>query len=186
MWKNLVFAMLRVSILGFGGGPSSIPILQKEVVENYKWLNDEQFNNILAVGNALPGPILTKMAGYIGYHLKGVLGATIAILVTTVPTIVGLVLIFALLGSIDNMPRVEGATSAIQPVVGVMLAVMAYQIFSKNIKKLGLIVSVMMIAACLLFMSWLSLHPAIIIAVLLIVGVSIAKPITLKRKKEDN
>lgn len=64
----------RVGMLGFGGGPSSIPLVHKEVVEKYKWMNDDEFSDVLALGNALPGPIATKMAGYIGFRVGGFLG----------------------------------------------------------------------------------------------------------------
>jgi chromate transporter len=62
---QLFFAFFRVGMLGYGGGPSSIPLVHKEVVEKYKWMNDDEFADVLALGNALPGPIATKMAGYI-------------------------------------------------------------------------------------------------------------------------
>lgn len=183
MWGQLILALLRVSILGFGGGPSSIPLLHKEVVEQYKWMSNEQFTDVLAVGNALPGPILTKMAGYIGYYLKGVMGAIVAIIISTVPTIIALILLLSLLGSLHDAPQIKGATASIQPVIGVMLAVMAYQMLKTNQRTLGRIVSIAMtisfIAALLL-----GVHPAIMIVLLLITGASSSRPIQLKRRQK--
>ncbi len=184
MWRQLVFAMLRVSLLGFGGGPSSIPLMHKEVVGKYGWMKDEEFSDILAIGNTLPGPILTKMAGYIGFRLKGVLGAAVALLVTTVPTIAGMLLIFGLLGSLRGMTRVEGMTKAVQPVVGVMLAVLAYGFLKRNWNKMGFAVTLLLAAASYLAMDLFHLHPAILIALLLVSGFSYAKPLGKKKGKE--
>lgn len=69
--KDLFISFLRTGLLGYGGGPSTIPLVHKEVVHQYKWMDDEEFGNVLALGNSLPGPIMTKMAGYIGYRIGG-------------------------------------------------------------------------------------------------------------------
>lgn len=184
MWSNLIWALLRVSILGFGGGPSSIPLLHKEAVEKYKWFTDEEFTNILAIGNSLPGPILTKMAGYVGYYLKGTLGAIAAIVVTTVPTIAAMIGVFALLGSVSGNVHVENATTAIEPVIGVMLAVMAYQMWHKNKQKLGAIIAISMTVLIALLLYFTNLHPAILIVVLLLAGAFSRKPISIKRQEK--
>ena len=57
LYVDLFIAFFRSGIFGFGGGPSAIPLVHKEVVGTYKWMDDEQFSNILALGNTLPGPI---------------------------------------------------------------------------------------------------------------------------------
>ncbi len=67
---QLILAFFRVGMLGFGGGPSSIPLVHKEVVGKYKWMTDEEFSDILALANTLPGPVGTKLPGYIGWKIE--------------------------------------------------------------------------------------------------------------------
>lgn len=50
----------KAGMLGYEG-PSSIPLIQKEVVERYDWMSDEEFSDVLAMGNTLPGPIAPKI-----------------------------------------------------------------------------------------------------------------------------
>ena len=57
-YKELTIAMLRTGILGFGGGPSVIPLIRYEAVSRYHWMRDEEFGEILAIANALPGPLI--------------------------------------------------------------------------------------------------------------------------------
>lgn len=64
-------AFFRIGLFGFGGGPTMIPLVHNEVVVRYKWMDKDEFSNVLAIGNTLPGPIATKMAGYIGYKVSG-------------------------------------------------------------------------------------------------------------------
>lgn len=80
IYIQLFMAFFVSNILGYGGGPASIPLIQKEVVDRYHWLTVKEFSEMLAIGNALPGPIATKMAGFIGYQQAGILGSVIALL----------------------------------------------------------------------------------------------------------
>ena len=62
-------------------------LIHKEVVSTFKWMTDDEFSNIVALGNTLPGPINTKMAGYIGYRVGGMIGQTIAVIAVVLPTV---------------------------------------------------------------------------------------------------
>jgi chromate transporter len=63
LWANLFWGFFQVGVLGFGGGPGSVGIIQAVTVESYRWLTPDEFAQVLAVGNSLPGPLATKMAG---------------------------------------------------------------------------------------------------------------------------
>ncbi|MEC8936205.1 MAG: chromate transporter, partial [Pseudomonadota bacterium] len=47
----LFWAFFRVGIFGFGGGPAMIPLVRAEVVTRHQWLTDEEFADVLAIGN---------------------------------------------------------------------------------------------------------------------------------------
>ncbi len=166
--RDLFLAFFRVGMLGYGGGPASIPLIHKEVVEKYAWMNSEEFSDTLAIGNTLPGPIATKMAGYIGYRVAGISGMINAIIATIVPTIVLMILLLVSLASFREYPWVQGMTNGVLPVVGVMLAVLTWQFFSKSKEGLGLGYSLLLVGLTILFISGLGLHPAFVIAGLLL------------------
>ncbi|MGA4721756.1 chromate transporter [Fictibacillus nanhaiensis] len=166
-YLNLFLAFFRSGMLGYGGGPSSIPLVHKEVVGKYKWMNDEEFGDVLALGNTLPGPIATKMAGYIGYRVAGIIGLFIALLATILPTIILMILLLTSLREFKEQPWVQGMTKGVIPVVAVMLAVLTWQFFDSSKKGLGLKLSLLHIFAGVILLQFLGVHPGIIIGVLL-------------------
>src|SRR4051812_15050163 len=123
---DLFMAFFRVGMLGYGGGPSSIPLVQKEVVGRYKWMDGDEFGDVLALANALPGPIATKLAGYIGYRVAGFLGMVNAVAATILPTIFLMILLLTGLNAFKEQPWVNGASKAVIPVVAVMLVMMTW------------------------------------------------------------
>jgi len=116
----LTLAFAKVGLFGFGGGPSFIPLIQREV-EARRWLEREAFLDAFAFGNALPGPIATKLAGYIGYRVAGWAGATVALLALTVPTIVAMVALAAVYLAYRDTPYVTAFLTGLRPVVIALL-----------------------------------------------------------------
>ncbi|MFD1039936.1 chromate transporter [Virgibacillus byunsanensis] len=164
---NLFIAFFRVGMLGYGGGPASIPLIKKEVVDKYKWMNDTEFGDLLALANTLPGPIATKLAGYIGHRVSGVIGMLNAVLATIIPTIILMIVLLSSLSSIRDVDWVEGMTAAVVPVVGVMLAVLTWQFFNKTRQGMGWTKAIMMSLIVFVLLFSLNIHPGILIAVLL-------------------
>jgi len=151
-------------MLCFGGGPASIPFVHREAVVRYKWMDDEEFSEAVVIGNTLPGPINTKLAGYIGFRVGGFWGMLSAILAAVLPTAVLMVVLMTTLAHFSEYPWARGMTRAMFPVVGVMLAVMGWQFLAlaaKGLKWPVAIAHVIVVGAMVWF---LPLHPAIILA----------------------
>lgn len=170
---HLFLAFFRVGILGYGGGPSSIPLVYKEVVDHYQWVDADEFGDILAIGNTLPGPIATKMAAYIGYRMAGIQGMLNALLATIMPSIILMIVLLTYLKSFKDQPWVLGMANAVVPVVGVMMAVLTWEFFAKSKTGLGWRKSLILVFLSLFLIGFLNLHPGILIAALLIISLLI-------------
>lgn len=168
---QLFLAFFRVGMLGYGGGPSSIPLVHKEVVEKYKWMNDDEFADVLALGNTLPGPIATKMAGYIGYRVAGIRGLINATLSTIIPTIILMIVLLKTVASFKDLTWVQGMTTAVVPVVGVMLAILTRDFFKRSKEYLGWGKALSLFSLSFLLMEIVGLHPAILILCLLVAAI---------------
>ncbi|PGM52561.1 chromate transporter [Bacillus sp. AFS053548] len=168
---EIFIAFFRSSILGYGGGPSTIPLVYKEVVDTYKWMKDEEFSEILAIGNMLPGPINTKLAGYIGYRIGGIIGMLNAIIASILPTILLMIILLTSLSSFKDIKWVNGMKESIVPVVGVMLGVLTWQFYQSSKKGLKTPTILIHLVVGLLLIQFLHIHPAIIIGGLLIFAI---------------
>jgi chromate transporter len=124
--RYLFISFAKVGVFGFGGGPSMIPLIQEEVVGARKWLTKEQFLDAFAFGNALPGPIATKLAGHVGYRVSGWLGAIVALLALTVPTILAMIALAAFYLRYQDHPAVVAFLRGVRPMVIALLAVVVW------------------------------------------------------------
>lgn len=168
MHKDLFTAFFRSGMLGYGGGLSAIPIMHKEVVQKYKWMDDDEFSDILALANTLPGPINTKMAGYIGWRLKGFWGLMNGVCATILPTAFLMILLLTTLVAFKDKPWVHGMSQGVLPIAGVMIGVLAWDFIKKSKILLGWIPTVLLVVTSLFIIELIGIHPALVILVLII------------------
>lgn len=161
LWELLI-AFARASNLGFGGGPAVIPLIKVEVVERYHWMTNSEFTDALAVGNALPGPIATKLAGYVGYREAGWLGALVANIGVILPTALAVILLARFLMKYSNSPVLKGMLKGVRPVVVVLIAQTA---FDMGIGSFPNLTTWGIALATVVSVFWLKVHPALIIIV---------------------
>ncbi|NCU16297.1 chromate transporter [Pallidibacillus pasinlerensis] len=181
---DLFVAFLRVGLLGYGGGPASIPLVYKEAVDRYKWMEAEEFGDIIALGNALPGPIITKLAGYVGYRVGGILGMINSLIASVLPTVILMIVLLKSLSSIKQFDWVGGMVAAVIPVVGVMLAQMTWTFLSNASKGLGWLVTIFMLGIIFFILHIFSVHPAIVIVTLLIMALVQKDKQSVQKKNE--
>lgn len=166
LW-DLFIGFTRASNLGFGGGPSLIPLVKAEAVDRYHWMDNEEFADALAIGNALPGPIATKMAAYTGYKVAGWLGALAATIGTVAPTVIVVVLLGSLIIKYSNSPELQAMLMAVRPVVVVLVAETAYDMGKKAFPS-NSTWGIAVVTIALLYL--VNIHPAFIIVASMLFG----------------
>ncbi|MBP1999890.1 chromate transporter [Paenibacillus shirakamiensis] len=168
-WE-LSAAMARTGILGYGGGPSTVPLIRYEAVIRYGWVTDEEFGDVLAIANALPGPIATKLAAYLGYRLKKGPGALMGILAHILPSSIAMIALYAFINFFSTSPIIKGMIAAVVPVVAIMLAQMCYEFGEKAVKGLGIYAALSFILVSFVLLQLVNVHPAIVIIIALAYG----------------
>ena len=92
---RIILSFMKIGILAFGGAYASIPLVEKEIVENQKWMTYEEFADLLALDELTPGPILINSATFVGMKTGGTAGAAAATLGCILPScFVSFILIF--------------------------------------------------------------------------------------------
>ena len=170
IYWHIFLAFFIPGIVGYGGGPASIPLVENEVVDRYGWLSVSEFSEVLAIGNALPGPIATKMAGYIGFQQGGVLGSVIGIFATVAPSLILMIVLLGILYRFKESPKVKRMTNYIRPTIAVLLGVMTLNFFTTAYTDSGLLQTIILIAASFLLLEKLKVHPAYVILGALVYG----------------
>ena len=161
---QLAWAMFKTGVIGFGGGPSVIPLIRFEAVTRYRWVTDDEFGDMFALANALPGPIATKMAAYLGYRQMKIPGAVAAVLAHIMPSALLMIALLSASRVLSGTAVLQGI-AAVGPVIAVMLGMMAYEFAERAVKGLGLMTGLALFAASFALLELIGLHPAIVIAV---------------------
>ena len=125
--RELFFAFNRLALQGFGG---VLPVAQRELVERLRWLDKEQFVEMLAISQVLPGPNIVNLALIFGDRFFGVRGALTALAGMLLAPLVIVLALTALYAQFAQLPMVSGALRG-------MGAVAAGLVLSTGLKLLG-------------------------------------------------
>ncbi|PTX64663.1 chromate transporter [Melghirimyces profundicolus] len=170
IYFKIFWAFFISNLLGYGGGPSTIPLIQKEVVDHYKWLSLKEFGDLLALGNALPGPIATKIAGFVGFQVGGSLGAATALAATVLPSAIAVILLFKFVDLFKDSDQVKAMTRSVQPVIAVLLGILAWQFFLEAKQSSGTLHTFLLGSFSYIFLYVKHTHPAWVITGSLVYG----------------
>lgn len=127
----LTFA--KVGITTFGGGYAMLPILQRDVVENNKWVSEEELIDFYAVGQSIPGLIAINVATLIGRKERGVVGGIMAALGMITPCVIIITLIAALLSGFRDNEIVKHALSGISVCVVALILTSVIKLFKGGV-----------------------------------------------------
>ncbi|MDP3534442.1 MAG: chromate transporter [Halomonas sp.] len=170
IYWELFLAFFIPNIIGYGGGPAIIPLIEAEVVGRYGWMTAQGFAETLALGNALPSPIATKMAGYIGYEVAGIGGALIAVAATVIPSLLLMLGALGLLYRHRDSPRVKRMSQWVRPVIAMMMAWLTLGFLLESVTTSGAIHTLIIGIVAALALIRFKTHPAFVVMGALIYG----------------
>ena len=121
-YLQIFWSFFKIGAFTFGGGYAMIPLIQREVVNRRKWLEEEEFVDMLAVAQSLPGPISLNTAVFVGNKVKGVPGSLVSSLGIILPSFVVILLIAMVFTEFKENPGVERVFKGIRPAVVALIA----------------------------------------------------------------
>src|SRR5699024_2903028 len=170
LYWDIFMSNFIANLLGYGGGPATIPLLEYEVVSRYGWFTVNEFSEMVALGNGLPGPISTKLAGYIGYDQAGILGASVGVFASIAPSLVMMIALVGLLLKFKDSPKVVKLTQYVRPTIAVLLGVMTYNFFASSFDEAGLIHTLIIGAGSFIALERLKFSPVYVVISALLYG----------------
>ena len=87
IYLQLFLSFFKIGLFGFGGGLAILSLIQMEV-EQYGWMSQQEFVDIVAVSQVTPGPIGINCATYVGYTIAGFWGSVLATFAIVLPSLI--------------------------------------------------------------------------------------------------
>ena len=168
MLLKLFIAFFKIGAFTFGGGYAMLPIIEKEVVDKNHWLTKEEFLDMLAVVQSLPGPIAINSSVYIGYKIANFWGSLICALGAALPSFIIILFLAIIFTDIQDNPTIEKVFKGIRPAV-VALIVIPVIFMSKTAKITWKTIWIPIAVAVLV--AYLGFSPAYIIILAAIGGI---------------
>ncbi len=111
---ELFLTFFKIGAFTFGGGYAMIPLIQREICEEKKWLNDEDILEIIAIAESTPGPIAINSATFVGYRVVGFWGSFFATFGVVLPSFVIISVISLVIKQFEQLKFVQYAFMGIR------------------------------------------------------------------------
>ncbi len=164
---ELMREFFKIGLLTFGGGSAATPIIHERLVREKNWINENEFVDIVAMANVLPGPSMIQMASLIGLKKTNKVGAILSAFAISAPSIILFVLVMELMHNLVDPILLAQITLPIFILIGLSMFLSAKQVFKNNHEhgflKNGLIV-VMSFSAIVFFSV-----PAVVVIIFVII-----------------
>ena len=105
-----------------------IPIIEHEVVEKHKWVEKDEFLDLIAISQSCPGVFAINISVFIGYKLRKVRGALCTALGTALPSFVIILLIAMFFVQFKDNKVVAAMFNGIRPAVVALIAVPTFNL----------------------------------------------------------
>lgn len=152
---KIFWAFIKISPISFGGGYAIIPLIEKEMIKN-KWFNEEEMVDILALSGSAPGAVGINTAIFVGFRISGFAGAIVALLGMMMPTFAIVLLLAALFAVFKNNYYVLAAFKSIGPAI---VALIMYAVFKTWKTSIIDKVTLVMVAAAVLILFRFNVNP---------------------------
>ena len=119
---TLFLAFTKIGMFTIGGGQAMIPLIERDIVSR-GWLEQEEFIDLLAVTQSLPGVFAVNIAIFVGYKIKGIWGAVWSALGCILPAFVTMLAIALFFRQYQENVRVIKIFNGIRPAVVALILV---------------------------------------------------------------
>lgn len=167
-WK-LFLSTFVLSAFTFGGGYVIVPLMRKKFVEQYKWIEEEEMLDLVAISQSCPGAIAVNASVLIGYRVGGVAGALATVLGTSLPPLIILSVISLFYQAFRSNLYVGYALKGMQAGVAAVILDVVYTMAADVVKKKQWLPIVIMVLS-FVFAYFFDVNVILIIALCAVVG----------------
>ena len=104
---QLFVAFFKIGFFTFGGGLAMIPFIEDEFVRKKKWLTQDEMTEMVVLSQSFPGVVAINVSIFVGNKMRGLLGATSALLGTVLPALLSILLVLSILKGFEDNAYVK-------------------------------------------------------------------------------
>src|SRR5215207_10203899 len=136
--RNMVLYFFKLGYSGFGGPVALVGYMHRDLVEERKWISEEEYKDGLALAQLAPGPLAAQLGIYLGYVHHRTIGATLCGLAFVLPSFVMVVIIGIAYKMFGGLPWMQAIFYGIGAAVVGIIALSSYRLSQKSISKFNL------------------------------------------------
>lgn len=179
LYLQIFTTFAKIGAFTIGGGYAMIPFIQEEVVNKKRWIEEEDFMDVLAISQSAPGLLSVNISIFLGYRLRGTKGSVVATLGSVLPSFLIILMIAMFFAGYQDNPTVMKIFKGIRPVVVALIAVPMINMAKKA--KLNIYTAALAVATALL-VTFFKISP---IYILLVAGCVFVLPMYIKQYREQ-
>lgn len=179
LYLQIFTSFAKIGAFTIGGGYAMIPLIQEEVVNKKRWIEEEDFMDVLAISQSAPGLLSVNISIFLGYRLRGTKGSVVATLGSVLPSFLIILMIAMFFAGYQDNPTVMKIFKGIRPVVVALIAVPMINMAKKA--KLNIYTAALAVATALL-VTFFKISP---IYILLVAGCVFVLPMYIRQYREQ-
>lgn len=134
MWQMVLY-MLRLGTLGFGGPVALAGYMYRDLVEQRRWIAEDDYKEGIALAQLMPGPMAAQLAIYLGYVHYRILGATLVGLAFVLPSFLMVVALGWAYTSYGGLTWMQATFYGVGAAVIGIIAMSAQKLTTKSLGK---------------------------------------------------
>lgn len=135
--RQLVIYFLKLGYAGFGGPVALVSYMHRDLVEQRKWISEDEYKEGLALAQLAPGPLAAQLGIYLGFVHYRVLGATLCGLAFIIPSFIMVVLIGIAYKLFGGLPWMQAVFYGVGAAVIGIITMSSYKLTTKSVSKLN-------------------------------------------------
>ncbi len=151
--RQLTFYFLKLGTIGFGGPVALVGYMHRDLVEQRKWITEEDYKEGLALAQLAPGPLAAQLSIYLGYVLYRIAGATLAGVAFVLPSFLMVIALGYAYVAAGGLPWMQAVFYGIGSAVIGIIVISSYKLTKKSLGKDWLLWSIALILAITTFIT---------------------------------
>lgn len=166
-YLEMFLCFFRIGAFTIGGGYAMLPLIEKEIVDKKKWIERQEYLDMIALAQSSPGPVAVNTSVFVGYKIAGIPGVIATTLGSVLPSFLIILIIASIFVGIKDSLIVERIFKGIRPAVVALIAAPVIRMGkSAKINRKTIIIPIAVAA----LVAFANLTPVIIIIIAAIAG----------------